>query len=78
MAVALLVGILDWTTMSGWQHVHAWTIFNDVRQYPGGAWMLFLAAVAVHEAEGVSWGRGMLAALAGLIPAATISYLVIR
>lgn len=78
MAIALLLGIVDWTTMSGWQHVPAWKIFNDGRQYLGGAWMLVLVTVAIRLAEGVSWGRAACASLAGLIPASAISYLVIR
>jgi hypothetical protein len=40
--------------------------------------MLVLATVAIHHIEGVAWRRATLATLAGLIPAATVSYLVIR
>lgn len=78
MAVALLLGIVDWKQMSGWQNASVWRLFNDGRQYLGGAWMLFLVTVAIRLAEGVSWERAACATLAGLIPASAISYLVIR
>lgn len=78
MAVALLAGIVDWPTMKGWQEVPAWQIVNDARQLLGGAWMWLLAAVAIREAHTVSWTRAAVATGVGLIPAAAISYLVIR